>query len=173
MAFPFPNSTPRDRWRYSRLHFDDAWCTLAGRLTTADYLEVLNIIVPVPPDESNYFCGVQKRGKTWSAFDDLTVTKPFLEMHITVLIDSARGLKNLPNTHCDIVAMLKELAVCRVHLAKFGADEEGSNGRWKLVKQPFVDKRGRFTLLKDMDRSVEVIDVLLDMERLFAGKWAK
>jgi hypothetical protein len=50
---------------------------------------------------------------------------------------------------------------------------EGSNGRWKLAPQPYVDKCGPFTLNKDDDCSVEIVDVLPDMELLFEGKWPK
>jgi hypothetical protein len=41
------------------------------------------------------------------------------------------------------------------------------------VPQPYVDKRGRFTLDQDLDHSVEVVDVLPDIARMFEDRWAK
>jgi len=114
---------------------------------------------------------VKKTGMIWSAFEDLTLAKLFLEMHLTILMGLQSESAQLCGSFLDVIAMLEELAVCRVYLGIFGADDEGLNGCWKLAPQPYVDKRGRFTLNKYMDCSVEIVDVLPDMELMFAGKW--
>lgn len=172
MAFPFPARTPEQRWRYPRLNFKDAWCMLAWKLTTAQSLDAINIVI-ADPSEYNDYCGIKPHEQAWSAFEDLTTAKPFLEFHVTIVKEAGSDPTLLKGSYKYIIAMLKNLAVCRVHLAEFGHDEEGPDGRWKLAPQPYVDKRGCFTMDQDSDRSVEVVDILPDMERLFEGKWPK
>jgi hypothetical protein len=174
MPFSFPRDSPRNRWRYPRIDFAAAWCMLVWKLTTADRLEDLNIVLPNHPNEYNHYYGVEKRGMIWSAFDDLIAAKPFLEMHATLVMDTASDPTEPEDSHLGIIGMLKELGVCRVHLAVFGSDDEGGvNGLWMTVPQPYVDKRGRFTLDQDLDHSVEVVDVLPDIARMFEDRWAK
>lgn len=145
---------------------------LTRNFMTASRLELTNLVVPTPPNPSYYWSSARDYPETWKAFMAFTTAKPFLELHITINVNPAFDLTRLPNHYRGLIRMLRELTVCPVHVAKFGADGEAVDGHWKVITQPYVDKTGRFTLKRDLDRSVEVVDVLPDMERLIEGKWA-
>lgn len=157
MPFPYSPKVWRYRKLYKRLDFQDAWYKLAEKLIKAYALEHVTFVLP----ECSYFSYDDAKHPPYDALGDLCAAKPLLELHVVRMMNIGDGNK-LSASSTEVIGKLKQLGLCRVHLAAFDPD-----GCWALPPQPYVDKRGAFTKNKDLDRTVEVIDVLLDLWRLY------
>ena len=66
------------------------------------------------------------------------------------------------DSHRTLLKFFMSLGTCRVRLAIFEP-----KGNWKLAPQPYIDRHGMFVEDAALDASVQEVDVLPDIARLF------
>jgi hypothetical protein len=115
--------------------------------------------------QTSHWSAARYHLRALSTFDDLIAVKPFLGLHIVRIFDLHRidDAFSLP-THDQpmTIRSLKSIGVYRFHLALF-VDE----CRWGLAPQPYVNERSGFRKARSRDQSVEDVDVIPDIWRLY------
>jgi hypothetical protein len=110
------------------------------------------------------FDGSEER--TLDAIDDIVAAKPFFELHVVRMSEQGDTTGELESDHGYLISEMKEIGVCRVHLAFF--DDQG---KWNLAPEPYVGKYGQFVGTEEENMSLDPLDVLPHIGRILDGKW--
>jgi hypothetical protein len=153
--------------RYPRLNFENSWRALSKKLGTDRRL--VNLVLVLPELGTYGYDGwAVDQKKLLGGISRIVLKKPSLEVHVVRMFDPAHDVTFLDAGDRRITKALKSMGTCRVQLAGFVKDDN-----WTLEPRFYVDKHGRFVVSKDLDTSVELVDILPDVKSLFRrATWA-